>query len=54
VQLSFFVQNELIVLRLGGQAVHENPTSVSLAIVLAAGAVYHFAVLVTALAALPA
>jgi hypothetical protein len=43
-----------ILLRLGGQALHENLTSVSLAIVLTAGAVYHFAVLVAALSALPA
>ena len=39
-------QIELIVLRLGGQAMHINLTSVSLGIALTAGAVYHLAVLV--------
>jgi hypothetical protein len=39
-------QIELIVLRLGGQAMHTNLTSVALVIALTAGAVYHLAVLV--------
>jgi hypothetical protein len=39
-------QIDLIVLRLGGQAMHNNLTSVSLGIALTAGAVYHLAVLV--------
>jgi hypothetical protein len=43
--IELFAQKELIVLRLGGQAMHNNLTAASLATALAAGAVYHFAVL---------
>ena len=44
--IELFAQKELIVLRLGGQAMHNNLTSVSLVIAFTAGAVYHLAVLV--------
>jgi hypothetical protein len=52
VELSFFEQNELIVHRLGGQAMHNNLISVSVGIALAAGAVFHIAVLVALAAVL--
>jgi hypothetical protein len=45
-------QIELIVLRLGGQAMHNNLTSVSIGVALTAGAVYHIAVLVALAAVL--
>jgi hypothetical protein len=50
--IEFFAQNELIVLRLGGQAMHNNLTSVSVGIALAAGAIFHIAVLVALAAVL--
>ena len=45
-------QIELIVLRLGGQAMHNNLTSVSVGIALTAGAVFHITVLVALAAVL--
>ena len=50
--IELFAQNELIVLRLGGQAMHNNLTSVSVGIALAAGALFHLAVLVALAAVL--
>ena len=46
-------QIELIVLRFGGQAMHNNLTSVLVGIALTAGAVFHIAVLVALAAVLP-
>jgi hypothetical protein len=51
-RIEFFAQNELTVLRLGGQAMHNNLISVSVGIALAAGAVFHIAVLVALAAVL--
>ena len=50
--IELFAQKELIVLRLGGQAMHNNLTSVSAGIALTAGAVFHVAVLVALAAVL--
>jgi hypothetical protein len=50
--IELFAQNELIVLRLGGQAMHNNLTSFSIGIALTAGAVFHIAVLVALAAVL--
>jgi hypothetical protein len=50
--IELFAQNELIVLRLGGQAMHNNLTSVLVGIALTAGAVFHIAVLVALAAVL--
>jgi hypothetical protein len=44
--IELFAQNELIVLRLGEQAMHNNLTSFSIGIALTAGAIFHIAVLV--------
>jgi hypothetical protein len=44
--IELFAPMELIALRLGGQIMHNNLTSVSVAIALIAGAAYHIAVLV--------
>jgi hypothetical protein len=46
-------QTDLIVLGLGGQAMHNNLTSVSVGIALTAGAIYHIAVLVALAVVLP-
>jgi hypothetical protein len=51
-EIDIFAQNELIVLRLGGQAMHNNLTSFSIGIALTAGAVLHIAVLVALAAVL--
>jgi 3-hydroxyacyl-CoA dehydrogenase, NAD binding domain len=41
--IEFFAQNELIVLGLGGQAMHDNLTRVSVGIALTTAAVFHIA-----------
>jgi hypothetical protein len=50
--IELFAQNESIVLSIGGQAVHDNLTRVSVGIVLTAAAVFHIAVLVALAAVL--
>jgi hypothetical protein len=50
--IELFAQKELIVLRLRGQAMHNNLTSFSIGIALTAGAVFHIAVLVALAAVL--
>jgi hypothetical protein len=52
VELSFLHRMELIAPRLGGQAMHNDLTRISLAIALTAGAIYHIAVLVALAAVL--
>jgi hypothetical protein len=44
--IELFAQMKLIALRLGGQTMHNNLTSVSVGIALIVGAAYHIAVLV--------
>jgi hypothetical protein len=51
--IELFARTGLIVLRIGGQAMHKNLTSVSVGIALTAGAVYHIAILVALAAVLP-
>jgi hypothetical protein len=50
--IEVFAQNELIVLRIGGQAMHNNLTSIWVGIAVTAGAVYHIAVLASLAAVL--
>jgi hypothetical protein len=50
--IELFAQKELIVLRLRGQAMHNNLTGFSIGIALTAGAVFHIAVLVALAAVL--
>jgi hypothetical protein len=50
--LSFLHRMELIAPRLGGQAMHNDLTRISLVIALTAGAIYHIAVLVALAAVL--
>jgi hypothetical protein len=50
--IELVAQNELNVLRLGGQAMRNNLTSVSIGIALTAGTVFHIAVLVALAAVL--
>ena len=50
--IEIVAQNELIVLRIGAQAMHNNLTSIWVGIAVTAGAVYHIAVLVSLAAVL--
>ena len=50
--IELFAQKELIVLRLGGQAMHNNLITVSVGIALAAGVVFHIGILVALAAVL--
>jgi hypothetical protein len=50
--IAILPRNELIVLRVGGQAMRNNLTSLSVSIAMAAGAVYHIAVLAAVAAVL--
>ena len=50
--IELLAQKELIAIRHGGQAMHNNLTSVSIGIALTAGAVFHIAVLVALAAVL--
>ena len=52
VELSFLHRMELIAPRLGGQAMHNDLTRISLVIALTAGTIYHSAVLVALAAVL--